>query len=106
MGLRARRFAFQKRSQFVIGVRNETPSIVAVRVSNEDYRTSVAAGVNRALLKEQPKTAPRLLVQVLYLRVFDSQQIEPAIRELFVATQRHCAPRVSPSSASDASQSF
>jgi hypothetical protein len=30
-------------------VRNETPSIVAVRVSNEDYCISVTAGDDRAL---------------------------------------------------------
>ncbi len=51
MGRRARRFEFQKRSQFVIGVSNEMPSIVAVRVSNSDYRTSVAAGADPGLLK-------------------------------------------------------
>ena len=99
-------FKFQKRSQFFIGVRNETPWIVAVRVTNPDYRISVAAGADRAFLNEPPKTASRLVVQVLDLRVFDSQQIEPAIPELFVATQRLYAPRVSPSSASGASQSF
>src|SRR5437763_7795524 len=70
VGLRARRFEFQKRSQFVSGVPNETPSIVAVRVSNPDYRISVAAGAYRAFLKQQPKTALHLLVQVLDLRVF------------------------------------
>jgi hypothetical protein len=31
-----RSFKFQKRSQFFIGVRNETASIVAVRVKNPD----------------------------------------------------------------------
>jgi hypothetical protein len=55
-GRRGRRFEFQKRSQFVIGVRNETPSIVAVRVSNPDYRISVAAGADRGILKA---TKPR-----------------------------------------------
>ena len=36
-----------------VGVRNETPSIVAVRVSNEDYRISVVPGADRAFLKDQ-----------------------------------------------------
>jgi hypothetical protein len=47
-GLRGRRFEFQKRSQLVIGVRNETPSIVAVRVSNPNERVSVAMVADRA----------------------------------------------------------
>ena len=55
VGLRARRFEFQKRSQLVIGVSNETPSIVAVRISYPDYRISVAAGADRGLLKTQRK---------------------------------------------------
>jgi len=46
-----RRFTFQKRSQFFIGARNETPLIVAVRISNEDYRISVAAGADRGFFK-------------------------------------------------------
>jgi len=49
--IRGRLFEFQKRSQLVVGVSNETPSIVAVRVSNPDYRISVAAGADRGLLK-------------------------------------------------------
>jgi hypothetical protein len=31
-----RPFQFQKRSQFVIGVHNETLSVIAMRASNED----------------------------------------------------------------------
>ena len=49
--IRGRLFEFQKRSQLVIGVSNEAPSIVAVRVSNPDYRISVAAGADRGSLK-------------------------------------------------------
>ena len=86
-GLRGRRFEFQKRSQFVIGVSNETPSIVAVRVSNPDYRISVAAGADPGLFKSN-ETALRLPVQVLGLRVFDSLRIWLTTPELFVATQR------------------
>ncbi len=41
--------------RFLIGVRNEGPSIVAVRVSNPDYRISVAAGADRGCLRDQPK---------------------------------------------------
>jgi len=48
-----RRVQFHKRHQVFIGVRNETPSIVAVRVSNEDYRISVVPGAARAFLKDQ-----------------------------------------------------
>jgi hypothetical protein len=44
---------------------------------NEDYRIAVAVGADRGLLKTQRKSALRLLVQVLDLRVFDSQQLRP-----------------------------
>jgi hypothetical protein len=40
-------FTFQKTTQFVISACNATPSIVAVRVSNLDYRISVAVGNDR-----------------------------------------------------------
>ena len=36
-----------ERSQLFIRLRNETPWIVAARVSNEDYRISVASGADR-----------------------------------------------------------
>ena len=49
--IRGRLFEFHKCSQLVVGVNNETPSIVAVRVSNPDYRISVAAGADRGSLK-------------------------------------------------------
>jgi hypothetical protein len=42
----------------VIGVRKETPSIVAVRVSNPDYRNSAAAGADRAFPKMRETRAP------------------------------------------------
>src|SRR5947208_2275595 len=51
-----RRVQLHKRHQVFIGVRNETPSIVAVRVSNEDYRISVAAGADRGHVNEQRET--------------------------------------------------
>jgi hypothetical protein len=41
-------FTFQKTTQFVISAYNATLSIVAVRVSNLDYRISVAVGGDRA----------------------------------------------------------
>ncbi|PYK09193.1 MAG: hypothetical protein DME65_12575 [Verrucomicrobia bacterium] len=40
-------FKFQKRSQFVIGGRNETLSVAVMRISNPDYRISVALGTGR-----------------------------------------------------------
>ena len=49
-----RRVQFHKRHQVFIGVRNETPSIVAVRVSNEDYRISLVLGAARGSLRDQP----------------------------------------------------
>jgi hypothetical protein len=39
-------------------VSNETPSIVAVRISNPDYRISVAAGADRGLLKPSANRTP------------------------------------------------
>jgi hypothetical protein len=75
VGRRARRFEFQKRSQFVIDVSNEAPSIVAVRVCNSDYRISVAAGADRGSLKGRRENALRLLVQILVLRVSGSKRI-------------------------------
>jgi hypothetical protein len=44
-------FTFQKTTQFVISACNATPSIVAVRVSNLDYRISVSVGGDRAFSK-------------------------------------------------------
>jgi hypothetical protein len=66
---------FRNARRFLIGVRNETPSIVAVRVSNPDYRISVAAGADRGSLKARRKIALRLLMLLLDLRVFGSRQI-------------------------------
>src|SRR5438132_14073215 len=49
-----RRVQFHKRHQVFIGARNETPWIVLLRVSNEDYRISVASGADRGSLRDQP----------------------------------------------------
>jgi hypothetical protein len=49
------RFRFQKRSQLFIDVRNETPSIVAMRVSNPDR-----SPVNQSL-RHSPHFKPALL---------------------------------------------
>src|SRR5205823_5720598 len=51
-----RRVQFHKRHQVFIGVRNETPSIVSLRVSNEDYRISVAPCAARGHVNEQRET--------------------------------------------------
>jgi hypothetical protein len=75
MGCAAGASSSRNARRFLIGVRNETPSIVAVRVSNPDYRISVAAGADHGLHRRSGKAAFRLLVQALDPRVFDSQQI-------------------------------
>ena len=54
---------------------SETPSIVAVCVSNPDYRISVAAGGDRGFPKSNEIALRFLLVQALALRVSGSMQI-------------------------------
>jgi hypothetical protein len=104
-GRRARRFEFQKRSQLVIGVSNETPSIVAG--ARQQSRLPHLCGCGR---RPRPfksnETAFRLPVQILVLRVFDSPRIWLTIPELFVATRRRYVLRVFPSYASGVSQWF
>jgi len=46
-------FKFQKRCQFLLRSHNETLPILALPVNNPDYSSFVAAGADRAFLKDQ-----------------------------------------------------
>jgi len=52
---------FPERHQFLIGVHNETLSVVAVRICNPDYRISVAADADRGLLKSTKSRSVNVL---------------------------------------------
>jgi hypothetical protein len=70
--------------------------MVAVPVSNPDYRIPVAVGGDRGFSKRNETALRFLLVQAPALRVSGSMQIWPAIREPFVAAQKRYVGRVSP----------